>query len=141
MDVHSMSFKDCRNIYPIRCIRPLNNYKYDDKFSLKSVLSKINAANCTITDAIFDNPKRSLARCALSHSSLFACEYCENSATSYIDPKLKITCDNRVKRLLSQKDNICRKIACLDNDDRDTKALLNEILNDLTQKCTDEKKR
>ena len=80
LDVYSVSFKSCKNVYPIKIIRPNNKYKVDDQMFLKAIIDDITSNGCIIDSAIFDNPKRSFVRCALCHSSSFACEYCESKA-------------------------------------------------------------
>ena len=81
VDVYSISFKQCRTVYPVKIIRPINKYKMDDQIHFKSVLDDINENQCHLENAIGDNPKRSgCFRCALSSSSTYACEYCTSKA-------------------------------------------------------------
>lgn len=79
-DVFSVTFTDCMKVYPIRFIRPKNKFRYDEQEQISDVIDDINANNCEIKEAILDNPKRAIFRCALSHSSTYACEYCEAAA-------------------------------------------------------------
>ena len=79
-DIYSVSFKNCRTVYPIRIIRPINKYKIDDQYHLKEVIDDLNHNLCQLRNAIFDNPKRACARCGLIHSASFAYEYCESKA-------------------------------------------------------------
>ena len=93
VDVYTVSFKNCKTVYPIRIIRPINKYKFNEQIQLKTVVADINQNHCKIKNAIMDNPKRSMARCALCSGASYACEYCESRA-EYVrildfDKKLK----------------------------------------------------
>ena len=79
-DVYTISFHGCKTVYPLKVIRPINKYKVDDQLHLANVINDIRNNNCRISCAVFDNPKRSMARCALCFSASFACEYCESRA-------------------------------------------------------------
>ena len=52
----------------------------DEQSHLKSILDDINSNRLIIDAAVCDNPKRAFLRCALCHSSSYACEYCESKA-------------------------------------------------------------
>ena len=77
LDMYSVCFNDCRNVYPIRLIRPLNKLKFDEREHLASVVQDINDNDLLIHTAVMDRLKRNFAKCILSHSAYFACEYCE----------------------------------------------------------------
>lgn len=80
LDTYSVNFQKCRNIYPIRIIRPTNKEKYDEQEEIRSVLEDINDNELIIHSAIFDRIKRSVIKCIMGHSSYYACEYCESPA-------------------------------------------------------------
>lgn len=80
IDVFSVAFAKCNKVYPIRLIKPINKYKYDEQAHIKEVISDINSCTCIITETILDNPKRAIMHCALGHAATFACEYCEAQA-------------------------------------------------------------
>lgn len=82
IDAFTITFQNCKKVYPIRLIRPSNKYKYDEQEQISKVIEDIKLNNCTITAAVSDNPKRSKLRCALCHSATYACEYCESCAIS-----------------------------------------------------------
>ena len=84
-DAFCISFPTCSKVYPLRLIRPNNRYKYDEQKEIYEVISDILKNSCTICDIVSDNPKRSVFRCALCHSSTYACEYCEAKAVLVID--------------------------------------------------------
>ena len=79
-DVYTVSFANCRTVYPVKIIRPINKYKVNAQEHLRLVLDDINQNNCILKNAVGDNPKRSFFRCALGSSSSFACEYCIGKA-------------------------------------------------------------
>ena len=89
IDIYTVSFKNCKNIYPLKIIRPTNKYKVEEQKQLKSIIDDIYSNNCVICSAIFDNPKRSFVRCALCHGSSYACEYCESKAVYIRDTILQ----------------------------------------------------
>lgn len=80
LDIYSVSFKNCKTVYPIKVLRPVNKFKIDNQNHLKNVIDDINLNGCKINAAIFDNLKRSVVRCALGHGASYACEYCESKA-------------------------------------------------------------
>ena len=71
-----MKFVNCRTIYPLRIIRPLNKYIFPVDNNLSELIDEIHENSLEISGFMGDNPKRSLARCCLSHSSSYPCEYC-----------------------------------------------------------------
>ena len=85
LDVFSVCFNKCRNIYPIRVIKTMNKFKYDEQATIASVLEDINNNGIRVQSAIFDKLKRSVAQCIMGHSAYFPCEYCESSAHLYTD--------------------------------------------------------
>ena len=89
LDVYSIKFTGCRNIYPLRIIKPCEKFKYDEQEQLFKVLSELSANDVVINCAIFDNLKRAIIRLAKNHAAKFACEYCENFATPFIDMNKK----------------------------------------------------
>lgn len=82
-DVFSVSFNNCRNVYPIRLIRPINKYKFDDQEQIREVVRDLNENAIKIETCVFDNPKRSRVKNVKSHSALFPCEYCESCAVHF----------------------------------------------------------
>ena len=87
MDVFSLSFPECRNIYPIMTIRPQvkGTFSFQDEFSL--VLDDLKMNKVKINNILADNPMRALMRCAKNHSSYYSCEYCRAAAEYYEDPE------------------------------------------------------
>ena len=83
LDIYSISFKQCRNIYPLKIIRPINRFKYDEQSELRDLISDLNINGVVIDSGIFDNLKRSVVRAAKSSAATHPCEYCEISAVRY----------------------------------------------------------
>ena len=89
VDVYTVSFKNCRTVYPLKIIRPINKYKMDDQLILKQVLDDINLNECILRTVVCDNPKRCMIRCSLGHCACYACEYCESKAKYFKEPEKK----------------------------------------------------
>ena len=75
----------CRNVYPIRIVRPIDNFKYNEQEAIENVVLDINESDISIDTATLDNPKRSKIKNAKSACARFGCEYCECPAVNYID--------------------------------------------------------
>lgn len=84
LDTYSIKFNHCRNIYPVKIIRPCDRYKYDEELELNNLLNDIKENHIIIDCAVADNPKRSFLRCAKCFAAKYACEYCENAAVSFV---------------------------------------------------------
>ena len=82
MDAYSMQLNQCRTVFPIKLVKPAKRFKYDEQSHINDTITDITT-QFNIKNAIFDNPKRSIARCALNHASTYACEYCECAASRY----------------------------------------------------------
>ena len=119
-----MKFNACKNIYPIRCIKPYNRVKYNEQESLSIVLNDLNANHCIMDNAICDNPKRAVLRHALCHSSLYACEYCESSAVSFVCPVNKTKVD-------AELNEISQQIVTLEEKQSMSQNTNNEVIDDL----------
>ena len=84
-DVFSIKFENCKYVYPIRMIRPINRYKFNEQEQLQHVLDDLNDNFIDITDIIADNPKRSNMKQAKNSNGTFGCEYCEGCAIQIKD--------------------------------------------------------
>lgn len=89
LDTFSVKFHKCRNVYPIRIIKPCERFRYDEQEQIGQVLGDINDNELEIDCAVLDNPKRADVKCAKTASAKFGCEYCENVAISYVDIEKK----------------------------------------------------
>ena len=70
MDVYSIKFQNCRTIYPVKVIRPIEKYSVHYKDSLATIINDLHANNLEISEFIGDNPKRAIVREALNHACL-----------------------------------------------------------------------
>ena len=85
LDIYCINFKNCKNIYPIKIVRPNNRFKYDEQEEIRNVVDDINNAGVQIDTCTCDNPKRSVFKCVKCHSSSHPCEYCESCAVKFKD--------------------------------------------------------
>ena len=81
LDIWSTSFTDCRVIYPLTIVQPVNRFHVPYRPYLNTIINDLHDNQCKITHFIGDNPKRALIREALNHASHYACEYCESKAS------------------------------------------------------------
>ena len=76
LDVFSVRFSGCKNVYPLQIIRPIGRYRVDQRHYLDQFLTDVCSNHCMIDAFVGDNPKRANAKDVKSHSSYFPCEYC-----------------------------------------------------------------
>ena len=113
LDVYSVKFLNCKHVYPLRVVKPLQKGVIDNTLQLNLVVKDLYANNCKITQYIADSKKRSEGKLSLGHSSWFPCEYCFAKGTRIIiNPAVK----NKEKNQIAlQKDIIQEKIDTLKN--------------------------
>ena len=111
LDVYLIKFINCKNIYPLRIIRPLKKVNIDHKVQLKLVIDDIHENNLEIAQIIGDNPKRANAKCTLCHSSWFPCEYCCCKGTKIVTNDSEII--RKKKNIEVEKKIVSEKIAGL----------------------------
>ena len=150
LDTYCISFENCRNVYPIKIMKAMNKHKYDEQRPIKSIINEINVNNLVITDGIFDNPKRSIVRCAMSHSAMYACEYCVSPAISYIDNNVQKNVTSKINTITIQLEDITNQINFLrtspgtvasKNKDDKSISILQDIANTLKTQEKEEKKK
>ena len=112
LDCYSVKFNHCRNIYPIRIIKPCERYKYDEEEELRKVLLDLNSNNVIIDCAILDNPKRLFIRCAKCFSAKYPCEYCKSCAVTHLD-KCKKTSKEIEKRFGQEERHLSQQLSQL----------------------------
>ena len=98
LDVYSTCFKNCKNIYPHKIVRPLGKYKLNSRKHLSDVLKDITDNNFRISQYVGDNPKRSDAKEVCNHASWFPCEYCFAKGV-----KVVITANAKAKKSLEDQ--------------------------------------
>ena len=138
LDIYSIKFNHCRNIFPIRIIRPCQKFKFDEQFELEQVLSDINSNNLTIDCGVFDAMKRSTVLCIKGHSAKFPCQYCESSAVPFfIHTKTSIATD---KQYEAQCKTLSQELSQLEDDPDNSEDLINlrERIDNLNEKRENE---
>ena len=110
LDTYSICFTSCRNVYPVKLVRPVNKYKVNEQDPIGSILKDINNNDLIIDSAIFDKIKRSVARCAKSHAGYYACEYCEAAAQLLGDGVTQSNLDKFKKKIDLQRTSINRQL-------------------------------
>ena len=90
LDVYSIKMENCRNVYPLKIIRPLNKFHVDYRPHLKEILDGLVETNSELKCLTADNPKRSNLKEVRNHASPFGCEYCTCKGERYIDKSSKI---------------------------------------------------
>lgn len=89
LDVYSIRMMGCKQIYPLRIVRPIDKSFNNHDDHLKIVLDDLLDVFIKILHYIGDNPKRALARLCLNHASLFPCEYCFSKGLKHhINPNM-----------------------------------------------------
>lgn len=84
LDVYSLKFDGCRDVYPLKIIRPLSKHPIDHRKILELVLNPvISHPKLILKNFIADNPKRAFLRNSLQHSGRYSCEYCFESGVTF----------------------------------------------------------
>ena len=83
IDVYSLQFKGCKDIYPIRIVRPINKQHLDHQEQLRAVLQDVTRNQLKIEAMVADNPKRAFLRFSMQFSSKNGCEYCFETGVSF----------------------------------------------------------
>ena len=113
LDVYSIKFKGCRDVYPVKIVRPLNKFQVNHEYQFSSVLSDLLSKNFELLFMVADNPKRAFLRFSLQHSARYACEYCFESGVSCRQGNLAENLPV-VKKIDQQRKEIQQKIDDLD---------------------------
>ena len=133
LDIYSIKFEGCRDVFPLKIIRPIHKNEINLQEQLSFVLNSIEAYNLIIQAIIADNPKRAFFRNSLQHSAKNGCEYCFESGVPF---KLTVEFDSAsfVKNIQNQKTMIRERISGL-NEDEDFEQIqsLQSILKDLDE--------
>lgn len=76
LDVYSSRVHGCKQIYPLKIVRPLDTSFVDREDHLENVLCELKDCSIKVKHYIADNKKRATSKRCLNHASLFPCEYC-----------------------------------------------------------------
>ena len=140
IDVYSSCFKNCKNIYPHRLVRPLGKFKVKHNEQLGTVLNDLTSNELKITQFIGDNLKRAIAKMSLNHAAWYPCEYCYAKGS-----KIDIIDRHAQQKLISQKNIVQEKINDCEKEPQTPEnvekiANLNNLKNEL-QKSIDSMKK
>lgn len=131
LDVYSIKFNGCREVYPVKIVRPINKYPIDNLTQFSSVLNAVLQLNLILHALIADAPKRAFARFCMMYSGRYSCEYCFESGVPFSSTT---TNDEIVEKIKQQKIEISNQIQHLSEDEDQVQIeILNNILNNLDQ--------
>lgn len=136
LDVYSCKFKNCRQIYPSRIIRPIKKGLIDDHKQFEKYLRDLNANSIIISHFIADNPKRAKIRQCLNHQALFACEYCFAKEARFTSKKCRKGNSYMNSAVLEKMKKIEGK-----EKDPDTLKVIRKIMKDLKEDTNNGKER
>ena len=83
LEVFSIKFEGCRDVYPIKIVRPISKDAVDNKEQFNTVLNSVLLADLILSTVVGDNPKRAFLRNSFQHSGKFGCEYCFESGVPF----------------------------------------------------------
>ena len=131
LDVYSIKFEGCRDVYPIKIIRPVSKHPIDLQEQFSLVLNSVASYNLILQALVGDNPKRSFFRNSLQFSAKNGCEYCFASGVSYKET-VEVDYVKFVQNIQDQKRLINMQLSEL-NEDEDSAQInsLKSILQDL----------
>ena len=111
LDVYSIKWDGCRDVYPMKIVRPLckNHINHYEQFA--AVLNDILSSGLKIQCVVADNPKRAFLKYCLQHSARFACEYCFEPGVLFCSHSDE---SDFAKRLEEQIKHVNQEIDCLD---------------------------
>ena len=133
LDVYTVKFEGCRDIYPIKILRPIQKNEIDLQEQFSIVLKSIESYNLILQALIGDNPKRSFFRNSLQFSAKNGCEYCFESGVPF---KQTVEFDSAafVKNIENKKKVINERITGLNEaDNKEEIDSLKSILKDLDE--------
>lgn len=116
LDVYSMKFKGCKDIFPIKIIRPLNKYAIDNQEQFSYVLESVAENNLEIESVIADNLKRAFIRNSVQFCGRFGCEYCFQPGVSFRSTTTQET-EGIIQKIQKQRREISEKISQLNDEE------------------------
>ena len=110
LDVFSISFPECSNIYPITTIRPTKKSSVDFKAEVTKILQEMREENVIIKNVSADKPMRSLLKNCKGHGAYQSCEYCRSTAEYFQDPVSKELFQRHLEKSAKLKDELNKEI-------------------------------
>lgn len=111
LDVYTLKFDGCRDVYPIKIIRPISKNIVNLYDHFAAVLNDVLQNDLKLQCLVADNPKRAFLKYCMQHAARFACEYCFEPGvlfTSNVDDS------DFLKKIDLQRKKILEKINDLD---------------------------
>ena len=87
VDILSLQFLGCRNVYHATIYRPVKGFKVNIDDIWKKAITDLQEADMTMDVLLADNPMRCATRKMKGATSYFACDYCEQKASVYHNPR------------------------------------------------------
>ena len=129
LDVYSIKFEGCRDIFPVKIVRPIKKDSVDHKAQFASVLDSI-LLHYILAVIVGDNPKRAFFRDSMQHSSKFAYEYCFESGVPFCNagPNETLAFIDKIKK---QREEVLEQINYLLQNDasEQVQSLRNIVIN------------
>ena len=119
MDMFTVSFPECRTVYPLVAIRPNDKSSINFQEELDRVLCDLKDNNVKIRNVLADNPMRALMRNCKNHASYFSCEYCRSSASFYSnEEEHKQAKKNHLFKVKQLKVDIAKLLRCQGSEEK-----------------------
>lgn len=83
LDVYSIKFDGCRDVFPIKIVRPIQKGLINHQEQFACVLNDLIENSIKLSAVVADNPKRSFIRNSMQFSSTFGCEYCFSAGVPF----------------------------------------------------------
>ena len=125
-----MKFKGCKDIFPIKIVRPLNKYPLDHQNQLSLVLDSLEENNLEIETVVADNLKRAILRNSVQFCGKFGCEYCFQPGVTFRSTTSEET-NEILQRIRQQRTDILQQIR--ESNDREQIQVLEDILRSLQE--------
>lgn len=131
LDVYSLKFDGCREIYPLKIIRPLNKFPLDHREQLSFVVDAIVANSLNLKTLVADNPKRAFLKFVLQHGARFGCEYCFQPGILFKNNNQE-DCQVFIENIDSQISVLNEQINSIEGDSEEKKTF-QSVVNNLTE--------
>ena len=122
----------CRDIFPIKIIRPLVKNQVDHQEQLSKILNAVTENGLKIHTFVADNPKRSFLKYCMQHSAKFACEYCFECGVQCNQKPDDINSEV-INKISDQRRDIMQQIESLGENDQNQSDSLKKILEHLNE--------
>ena len=135
LDVYSLKFKGCKDIFPVKIVRPINKFPIDNQEQFSLVLESLSENDLQLENMVADNLKRAIIRNSVQFCGKFGCEYCFQSGVPFRSTSSEES-EGIIQQIQKQIRDITEKITSLrENDDEDTSEIevLESIMKNLQE--------